>query len=66
VHGLTPFHQTELEAYLRDLGARTVVLGGVSTDVGVPGGALAADRAALAARYTGLAKRATWAIDVLE
>jgi len=42
VHGLTPFHQTELEAYLRDLGVRTVVLGGVSTDVGVPGGALEA------------------------
>jgi len=42
VHGLTPFHQTELEAYLRDLGARTVMLGGVSTDVGVPGGALEA------------------------
>jgi len=28
--------------------------------------AVAADRAALAARYSGLAKRATWAIDVLE
>ncbi|OAA27398.1 nicotinamidase-like amidase [Frankia sp. EI5c] len=42
VHGLTPFHQTELEAYLRDLGVRTVVIGGVSTDVGVPGAALEA------------------------
>ena len=42
VHGLTPFHQTELEAYLRDLGVQTVVLCGVSTDVGVPGAALEA------------------------
>lgn len=42
VHGLTPFHQTELETYLRDLGVQTVVLGGVSTDVGVPGAALEA------------------------
>ncbi|MBX6388135.1 MAG: cysteine hydrolase [Frankia sp.] len=42
VHGLTPFHQTELEAYLRDLGVQTVVLGGVSTDIGVTGGVLEA------------------------
>ncbi|MFI0961301.1 isochorismatase family cysteine hydrolase [Streptomyces sp. NPDC021080] len=42
VHGLTPFHGTELEAYLRERGVRTVVLAGVSSDVGIPGAALEA------------------------
>lgn len=42
VHGLTPFHHTELEPYLRDLRVDTVVLAGVSTDLGLPGAALEA------------------------
>ena len=42
VHGLTPFHNTELEPYLRDARIDTVVLAGVSTDVGIPGAALEA------------------------
>jgi len=42
VHGLTPFHLTELEAYLRQLRVETLVLGGVSTDIGVTGAALEA------------------------
>lgn len=42
VHGLTPFHNTELESYLRNARVDTVVLAGVSTDVGIPGAALEA------------------------
>lgn len=36
-HGLTPFHSTELEAVLRQRGVETVIVTGVSTNVGVPG-----------------------------
>src|SRR5207249_2029610 len=33
-HGVTPFHGTELDALLRNLGVRTVVASGVSVNVG--------------------------------
>jgi nicotinamidase-related amidase len=36
-HGLTPFHATELDQILRNLGVRTVVATGVSVNVGVFG-----------------------------
>ena len=36
-HGLTPFHGTELDAILRNLGVRTVVATGVSVNIGVLG-----------------------------
>ncbi len=36
-HGLTPFHGTELDALLRNLGIRTVVATGVSVNVGITG-----------------------------
>jgi biuret amidohydrolase len=36
-HGLTPFHGTELDQLLRNLGVRTVVATGVSANVGVLG-----------------------------
>jgi nicotinamidase-related amidase len=36
-HGLTPFHGTELDAILRNLGVRTVVVTGVSVNIGVTG-----------------------------
>jgi nicotinamidase-related amidase len=36
-HGITPFHGTELDAILRNLGIRTVVATGVSVNVGVLG-----------------------------
>lgn len=42
MHGLTPFTGTELDAVLRNLGVRTVVLMGVSLNVGVMGAALSA------------------------
>jgi nicotinamidase-related amidase len=42
MHGLTPFHGTELEPILRNLGVRTVVVTGVSTNVGIPGACLEA------------------------
>lgn len=42
VHGLTPFHGTELESYLHEQRIDTVILCGVSVDVGVSGGALEA------------------------
>lgn len=42
VHGLSPFHGTELEPVLRDLGVQTVIVVGVSTNVGVPGACLEA------------------------
>jgi nicotinamidase-related amidase len=41
-HGLSPFHGTELEVVLRERGIRTVVVTGVSTDVGIPGACLEA------------------------
>lgn len=37
MHGLTPFHGTELDQLLRNLGVRTVVATGVSVNVGVLG-----------------------------
>lgn len=37
LHGLTPFHGTELESVLRSQGVQSVVVTGVSTNVGVPG-----------------------------
>lgn len=36
-HGLTPFHGTELDQLLRNLGVRTVVATGVSVNIGIPG-----------------------------
>jgi nicotinamidase-related amidase len=36
-HGLTPFHATELDQLLRNLGVRTVVATGVSVNVGILG-----------------------------
>jgi biuret amidohydrolase len=36
-HGVTPFHGTELDQLLRNLGVRTVVATGVSVNVGVTG-----------------------------
>jgi nicotinamidase-related amidase len=36
-HGLTPFHGTELDSLLRNVGVRTVVATGVSVNVGVLG-----------------------------
>ena len=34
-HGLSPFHATELDQLLRNLGVRTVVATGVSVNIGV-------------------------------
>jgi nicotinamidase-related amidase len=42
IHGLTPFHGTELEPTLRAMGVDTVVVTGVSTNLGVPGACLEA------------------------
>lgn len=42
VHGLTPFHGTDLDPILRALGVTTVVLTGVSTNVALAGGAIEA------------------------
>jgi nicotinamidase-related amidase len=42
MQGLTPFHGTELEPLLRNLGVQTVVVTGVSTNIGVPGACLEA------------------------
>jgi nicotinamidase-related amidase len=36
-HGLTPFHGTELDAILRNLGVKTVVATGVSVNIGILG-----------------------------
>jgi biuret amidohydrolase len=36
-HGVTPFHGTELDQILRNLGVRTVVATGVSVNVGITG-----------------------------
>jgi nicotinamidase-related amidase len=41
-HGLTPFHGTELDQLLRNLGVRTVVATGVSVNVGILGLAIEA------------------------
>jgi nicotinamidase-related amidase len=42
MHGMTPFTGTELDAVLRNLGTRTVVLVGVSLNLGIIGAALSA------------------------
>lgn len=42
VHGLSPFHGTELEPVLRERGVQTVIVTGVSTNVGIPGACLEA------------------------
>ena len=36
-HGLTPFHGTELDQLLRNLGVRTVIATGVSVNIGITG-----------------------------
>jgi nicotinamidase-related amidase len=41
-HGLTIFHETGLEALLRDAGIRTVVLTGVSVNIAITGAAIEA------------------------
>lgn len=42
MHGMTPFTGTELDAVIRNLGARTIVLMGVSLNLGIMGAALSA------------------------
>jgi nicotinamidase-related amidase len=42
LHGMTPFTGTELDAVVRNLGARTIVLMGVSLNLGIVGAALSA------------------------
>jgi biuret amidohydrolase len=42
MHGMTPFNGTELDAVIRNLGVRTIVLMGVSLNLGIVGGALSA------------------------
>ena len=42
MHGMTPFTGTELDAVIRNLGVRTVVLTGVSVNLGIMGAALSA------------------------
>jgi nicotinamidase-related amidase len=37
MHGLAPFHGTELEPVLRQQRVRTVIVTGVSTNIGIPG-----------------------------
>ncbi|MEV6481792.1 cysteine hydrolase [Streptomyces sp. NPDC051576] len=49
VHGLSPFHGTELESVLRQREVRTVVVAGVSTNIGIPGTCLEAVNRGLAA-----------------
>jgi nicotinamidase-related amidase len=41
-HGLSPFHGTELEAMLRQQQVQTVIVAGVSTNIGIPGACLEA------------------------
>lgn len=41
-HGMTGFHDTGLDAYLRNTGVRTVVLTGVSLNIGIIGTAIEA------------------------
>lgn len=36
-HGVTPFHGTELDSLLRNLGVKTVIVTGVSVNVGITG-----------------------------
>jgi nicotinamidase-related amidase len=42
MHGMTPFTGTELDAVIRSLGAGTIVLMGVSLNLGITGAALSA------------------------
>lgn len=42
MHGMTPFTGTELDAVIRNLGVRTIVLVGVSLNLGITGAALSA------------------------
>ena len=42
MHGMTPFTGTELDAVLRNLGIRTIILLGVSLNLGIIGAALSA------------------------
>ncbi|MCI3272412.1 cysteine hydrolase family protein [Streptomyces cylindrosporus] len=49
VHGLSPFHGTELESVLRQREVRTVVVTGVSTNIGIPGTCLEAVNRGLSA-----------------
>ena len=42
MHGMTPFTGTELDAVIRNLGVRTIVLIGVSLNLGIMGAALSA------------------------
>lgn len=42
MHGMTPFTGTELDAVLRNLGVGTIVLMGVSVNIGIMGAALSA------------------------
>lgn len=42
MHGMTPFTGTELDAVVRNLGVRTIVLMGVSLNLGIIGAALSA------------------------
>ncbi len=42
MHGMTPFTGTELDAVIRNLGVRTIVLMGVSLNLGITGAALSA------------------------
>lgn len=41
-HGLTGFHESGLDDYLRNTGVRTLVLVGVSLNIGIPGTAIEA------------------------
>jgi nicotinamidase-related amidase len=42
MHGMTPFTGTELDAVIRNLGVKTIVLMGVSVNLGIMGAALSA------------------------
>jgi biuret amidohydrolase len=42
MHGMTPFNGTELDAVIRNLGVHTIVLMGVSLNLGIMGAALSA------------------------
>jgi nicotinamidase-related amidase len=42
MHGMTPFNGTELDSVIRNLGVRTIVLMGVSLNLGITGAALSA------------------------
>ncbi len=47
MHGMTPFTGTELDAVVRNLGTKTIVLMGVSLNLGILGGALERARSRL-------------------